>query len=184
MKTTYLFDKIKPAVNLGFFSLLFLMLLGGSSLAQKQQKCGDLEIFNARQLYERGRFQETVDQLKACQKRKFEKKEQRIEAHRWLALSYIALDYPELAEVEIFALVKLDHFYRPESTDPELFKTLVAQERKKYREQRRSIFRNWRFLAIGGAVLTTGAILGVTTLSPGDDGGGTKSSLPDPPVLP
>ncbi len=166
--------------------LFIVLILGSSALqAQKKEKCGDLELFTARKSYERGRFQETVDQLKSCQKRGFIKKAQRVEAHRLLALSYIALDYPELAEAEVFALVKLDRFYRPESTDPEVFKTLVKKERKNFREGRRSIFRNWRFLAASGAVLTAGAVLGVSALSSGNGGPGPGTPLlPDPPALP
>ena len=99
-------------------SILFLIVLipAITGRANAQALCDDARLQDAASAYEYGRFPATLNWLKPCMPNGFSGRDQRMEAYRLLALSYISVDSLQQARVWARQLVKTNARYRP---DPE-----------------------------------------------------------------
>ncbi len=88
------------------------------------QDCSDVTLGEARKLYELGKFPEVVTKLESCLKSGFNEK-QKVEAHRLLAFSYLAIDSVTPAYNETAQILRLNPFYEANLFDPPAFISLV-----------------------------------------------------------
>jgi hypothetical protein len=117
--------------------IFLLFLISGTwVLAQDQQptlNCPQ-SLRTARSTYDQGRLHEVTQYLTGCLERPEDAngftETERIEAYRMLTLTYIYLEEPDKADLEMINLLSTDHFYAidPE-VDPIEFKNLYRKFR-------------------------------------------------------
>jgi len=107
------------------FLPLFLLCFGlafQNAVAQTASCAQTLRL--ARSTYEQGRLHELPDLLKSCLNGGFTKQE-KVEAYKLLALSYIYLEEPEKADEAMLNLLQTDHYFEiNEAVDPAEFVAL------------------------------------------------------------
>ena len=105
---------------------LFITLLCCCSIFQKvtaQENCGLATIAEAENLYNIGRFNESIEQLNNClSKEKGFGYEEKVQAYRLLAMSFLALDSMNAADDNIRQLLILKDDFTADSRDPERFR--------------------------------------------------------------
>lgn len=107
-----------------FLPLLFLCvsLIFQNAVAQTTSCAQTLRL--ARSTYEQGRLHELPDLLKTCLNNGFTQQE-RVEAYKFLTLSYIYLEEPEKADEAMLNLLQTDHYFEiNEAVDPAEFVAL------------------------------------------------------------
>lgn len=107
-----------------FLPLLLLCfgLVFQNAVAQSTSCAQTLRL--ARSTYEQGRLHELPDLLKACLNNGFTQQE-KVEAYKFLALSYIYLEEPEKADEAMLNLLQTDHYFEiNEAVDPAEFVAL------------------------------------------------------------
>jgi len=102
---------------------LYLLVCFGlhaqNTLAQTTSCAQTLRL--ARSTYDQGRLHELPELLKNCLENGFTKQE-RVEAYKFLALSYTYLEEPEKADEAMLKLLQTDHFFEAnEAVDPAEF---------------------------------------------------------------
>lgn len=112
---------------------LYLLVCFGlsaqSTLAQTTSCAQTLRL--ARSTYDQGRLHELPELLKTCLDNGFTKQE-KVEAYKFLALSYIYLEEPEKADEVMLKLLQTDHFFEiNEAVDPAEFVALYKTFRSK-----------------------------------------------------
>lgn len=114
----------------GYKLALLLGLLIGSSFAQAQ-KCNDLTVRKADQLYRNGNFEEAKNLLNEClNSGGFENDEENFSAHKILANIYLLTDYFVQAEKQVSSLLQYNPAYSPNKIDESLqFIELVSKLR-------------------------------------------------------
>ncbi len=106
------------------FPLIFLLLFLLPAARAYSQECDDVTLGEARKLYELGKFPEVVSKLQDCLENGFNQK-QKIEAHRLLAFSYLAVDSAALAYRHTMRILQLSPSYEANLFDPPSFIDLV-----------------------------------------------------------
>ncbi len=105
---------------------LVITLLCCCSFFQKataQENCGLATIAEAENLYNIGRFNESIEQLNNClSKEKGFGYEEKVQAYRLLAMSFLALDSMNAADDNIRQLLILKDDFTADSRDPERFR--------------------------------------------------------------
>lgn len=106
--------------------LLLLILLNVVAATPLQaQNCDEVTLTEARKRYEMGKFSEVMSALKTCTQRGFNEK-QKIEAHRLMALAWLASDSIDEATQETARLLQINPLYEPNLFDPPAFIRLVS----------------------------------------------------------
>ena len=106
-----------------FRILLITALLVPGILAA--QPCSDVTLNDARKNYENGKFSDVIEMLQPCVNKGFHEK-QKVEAHRLLAMTYLAIDSTYLAAKETGMLLLINPTYEANLFDPPAFIKLVA----------------------------------------------------------
>ncbi|MCX6280525.1 MAG: TonB-dependent receptor [Bacteroidetes bacterium] len=117
--------KILIAPGLCFRLLLFTSLIIGF-MPVRAQDCSDLTLDMAVKNYKNGKFQDVIGQLQNCLRKGFNEK-QKIEAHKLLAMTYIAVDSIENATAEVRYLLQINPNYEVNLFDPPSFNNLVNE---------------------------------------------------------
>lgn len=112
---------------------LYLLVCFGlhaqNTLAQTTSCAQTLRL--ARSTYDQGRLHELPDLLKNCLENGFTKAE-KVEAYKFLALSYTYLEEPDQADAAMLNLLRTDHFFEVnEAVDPAEFIALYKTFRSK-----------------------------------------------------
>lgn len=112
--------------NQKLFKYIFLIsFLSIQFFAQSQTNCGSASINSSQINYNIGRFNETIEQLNSCLNNKGFNQEEKNQAIKLLAMSYLAIDSIAKAEEQINELLFLDNLFEPLYSDPERFKREV-----------------------------------------------------------
>ena len=93
--------------------------------SQAQTNCGSASINSSRISYNVGLFKETIDQLNYCLSNNGFSTEEKINAHRLIAMSYLAMDSIDKADASINQILYLNNLFEPDYIDPERFKIEV-----------------------------------------------------------
>lgn len=104
-------------------SFVGLLLLQFSEL-QAQKVCGEQALKQADRQYQSGSFEEVESTLLPCLTTGFTDQE-KVQAYRLLALSYIANDFPDKANKAVADLLKINASFEPSFFDPEEFSNMV-----------------------------------------------------------
>ena len=104
-----------------FFLVLIISLMDFKAYSQE---CNDVTLGEARNLYELGKFPEVVSKLKYCLENGFNQK-QKVEAHRLLACSYLAVDSVASAFQQTIHILQINPSYEANLFDPPSFVELV-----------------------------------------------------------
>lgn len=88
------------------------------------QDCSDVTLNDSRKAYELGKFTEVTRMLSQCVSKGFNEK-QKIEAHRIMAMSYLALDSLQQASSEVISILQINPVYEANLFDPPPFINLV-----------------------------------------------------------
>ncbi len=148
------------------FGLTGLPALGQVGATPAQSNCKD----RAEREYEAGQISQAITALEVCWP-SLDKKTDRLQALRLLALSYIEDGQPDLAERPVVLLLKEDRGYRPDSlNNPVYFRNLVDELRPPPWYKKKWV------LGLSGAI--AGGVIGYLVLRPGD------APLPEPTVWP
>ena len=108
------------------FRYIFLItFLTSQFYAKSQSNCGSATINSSQIEYNIGHFKETIEQLNFCIKNKGFNQDEKIEAYKLLAMSYLAIDSIKNAEEVIYELLFLNNQFELKFTDPERFKKEV-----------------------------------------------------------
>lgn len=102
------------------FALMLILVPG----VLQGQDCSDVTLNDARKAYDIGKFSEMTRLLSPCLKHGFSEK-QRIEAHRLLAMSYLATDSSDKAAIETSNILQINPTYEANLFDPPAFIRLV-----------------------------------------------------------
>ena len=108
--------------------LLFPLMSKALSGALYAQNCDDLTLGDARKLYEMGQFHQVFELLTPCLKEGFTG-QQRVEAHRLMAFSYLAIDSLDAAYNETIRILQINSAYQPTLFDPPAFIEMVREIR-------------------------------------------------------
>ncbi len=108
--------------------ILFLLTFTTLSSALHAQRCNDITLGEARNLYELGQFQQVFDLLEPCIREGFTS-QQRVEALRMMAFSYLAVDSLSLAQNQASRILQINPAYQPTLFDPPAFIEMVRQMR-------------------------------------------------------
>lgn len=110
----------------------FLLLVVLPALANAQS-CASA-VAESEGLYSIGRFHETIERLQPCLNAKGSLSyNERIQAYRLLAMSYLAMDSVATADEQITKLLQLKDNFEPDARDPERFRNQVARIRSQQR---------------------------------------------------
>ena len=109
-----------------FKVILILMMLLISNFPARAQGCSDVTLEDARKFYEMGRFPEVISTLRPCLASGFNDK-QKIEAHRLLAFTHLAIDSIAAAYGEAARIFRLNPNYEANLFDPPAFIDMVNQ---------------------------------------------------------
>ncbi len=118
---THLSFSYKPIRNIACLFALMLTLVPG--LLQGQD-CSDVTLNDARKAYDIGKFSEMTRLLSPCIKHGFSEK-QRVEAHRLLAMAYLATDSTNKAAIETSNILQINPTYEANLFDPPAFIRMV-----------------------------------------------------------
>ena len=108
------------------FSLILMTFLFFGFMPLQAQDCSDLTLDMAVKNYKNGKFQDVIGQLQNCLRKGFNEK-QKIEAHKLLAMTYIAVDSIENATSEVRFLLQINPNYEVNLFDPPSFNNLVNE---------------------------------------------------------
>jgi len=108
------------------FRLLLFTVLIFDFMPLHAQDCSDLTLDVAVKNYKNGKFQDVISQLQNCLRKGFNEK-QKIEAHKLLAMTYIAVDSIENATSEVRYLLQINPNYEVNLFDPPSFNNLVNE---------------------------------------------------------
>ena len=111
---------------LTFFIWAFLWTSNG---LLGQDNCGTSTITDAEKLYLIGQFENTLNSLNGCLEREGFNTEQKENAYRLLAWTYIAIDSTLEARNAVKELLNLNPSYSIRSYDPLLFRNMVYEIR-------------------------------------------------------
>jgi hypothetical protein len=162
---------------LTFFILssVLLFTLKNSQIYAQESYTDTLKY--AQEKYDQGYFHQVIKMLgSSISEKKFKEPEDRDEAYKFLALAYLALDYPREAEQTVKKLLKQNKKYEPDTPmDPE-FQRLV----KKIKEEQEleKVKLTLKFWIIGGSAV---AIVTYFLLKPEKK---EQEELPMPPDHP
>ncbi|MES2004849.1 MAG: TonB-dependent receptor plug domain-containing protein [Bacteroidota bacterium] len=108
------------------FKKIFLAVLVAfvTANASAQQVCGEQALKLADKFYQAGNFELVDSTLSPCLANGFSDQE-KVQAYRLLALSYIANDFPEKAQLAVENLLKVNAGFEASFFDPEQFANLV-----------------------------------------------------------
>jgi len=109
-------------------SLFFLLASTALSNVLYAQRCDEITLGEARNLYEHGLFLKVFDLLSPCLEEGFTG-QQRVEAHRLMAFSYLAIDSLNAANEETMQILQINPAYQPTLFDPPAFAEMVRQIR-------------------------------------------------------
>jgi len=115
---------IRKPLYRSIFLFGFIHTLLAISLLHAQE-CGDIALTDARKFYEIGQFDRVFTTLEPCISSGFSDK-QRVQAYRYLAMSYLALDSNDVALANVGRLLKIEPNFEPDLFDPPLFIELVT----------------------------------------------------------
>ncbi|RYD57997.1 MAG: hypothetical protein EOP56_06915 [Sphingobacteriales bacterium] len=111
------------------YSCCFLLMQASVANAQTAQPCGPATVAEAEELYGLGRFRESVGNLQSCLQSKGWGYNDRIQAYRLLAMSYLAMDSVGKADENIVKLLQIKDNFEADSRDPMRFRTELAKIR-------------------------------------------------------
>ena len=159
------------------YTLLLVLCYGALTAtpaqAQAQAACDRTLLEQANRVYELDFFSEAIDQLLHCLPRGFPLVEQRVQAHRIVALAYYELGDEASAEQWIRSLMKeINPRFQASPDDPLFFRTRVTDFSKRWHQRR------WIRL---GAVGLAGGITGFFLMLGREQ---SAQPLPDFPGVP
>jgi outer membrane receptor for ferrienterochelin and colicins len=96
--------------------------------AGAQEPC-DIALIEAQKLYQNGNFSRVLERLEACSSQGGASRNERLEARRLEAMTYIALDREEEAAAAVVALLRLKANFEATLRDPPQFVRLVEDGR-------------------------------------------------------
>jgi hypothetical protein len=125
--------------RLAYLGVVVFLISGASAWAQEVQdqqvklNCAQ-SLRTARSTYDQGRLHEVTQWLTGCLENPEDANgftdAERIEAYRMLTLTYIYLEEPQKADIEMINLLSTDHFYTiDDEVDPIEFKNLYKKFR-------------------------------------------------------
>jgi len=103
---------------------LFISLQSSAQLI-----CATNSIAEAEAFYNIGRFRECINILQNCMAKNSFAYSEKLDAHRLLSMSYLAIDSVERAESNIQQLLQIRDDYSADTRDPERFKTTLEKVR-------------------------------------------------------
>lgn len=110
------------------FCLLFVFMSSAMPGTLHSERCDEVTLGEARNLYELGQFQQVFDLLSPCLKEGFTS-QQRVEALRLMAFSYLAIDSLDAAYDQTMQILQINPAYQPSLFDPPGFIEQVRQIR-------------------------------------------------------
>lgn len=117
-----------------YLLILLLIIFSLSNKVAAQENCGLATIAEAENLYNIGRFNESIDRLNFClNKEKGFGYEEKVQAYRLLAMSFLAIDSINAAEENIRQLLILKDDFTADSRDPERFRYQLNKVRSAQR---------------------------------------------------
>lgn len=146
---------------------LFLASMVVCSGVQAQKDCEGM-LSRARVDYHLGRFNETINSIAShydCLQGDTLSNGQKIEAYKFLAVSYIVLDYPDSAQERVDSLLEIDPEYKPAPDEnlPLVFKQMLADTSRRVRAYKS---RALAFIREGDHDSARGAIIMIFQLDP------------------
>lgn len=124
------------------FLVVCCLLLGFHGHAQQDSlssspeshECGSRQIVVAGNQYDLGQFNECISQLKECiSNNGFPEYSEKVQAYRYIALCYLALDSVQEADKAIVRLITLNDNYETDLRDPERFRIRLTSIRQRLR---------------------------------------------------
>ncbi len=112
------------------FCLLFIL---NSIVTAAQDDCGSNSLNQAESYYDIGRFNEAISAVQACLDKKAFNYNEKIQAYRLLAMSYLAVDSSVNADANIEKLLMLKDNFEADVRDPDRFRLQVLYIRQQLR---------------------------------------------------
>jgi len=106
--------------------ILIVLLLSLTGPILFAQDCDDATLNEAQKKYEAGNFTNVIELLSPCLRKGFND-EQRVQAHKLFALTYLALDSAELAISESRNLLKIKSNFETSLFDPPEFVKIIKE---------------------------------------------------------
>ena len=192
---------IKSLVFILIAGLLFSPMPGVISPVFAQGKC-TLELNDAEEKYNTGRFDEAIESITKCLNKSGITEDEKMRAYRLLGLAYIAKDYLEDAKTAVQKLLDMVPNYQSDPVqDPPPFTKMVEEVKEQKEtdkekpipkvtrvttsEEEKGSNKKWYY--IGGGVLAAGVIVGIIAAGGGDGNGNgpePPQTLPGPPSVP
>ncbi len=107
-----------------FLIVLFISISIPEASLLAQRNCGDFTLNEAREFYEVGRFSEVIKTLSPCLERGFTEN-QKVQAYRFLSMTYLALDSLKSANDAAGLLIKINPVFEPSLFDPPPFIAMI-----------------------------------------------------------
>jgi outer membrane receptor for ferrienterochelin and colicins len=114
-----------PVKILRFF-LTFIVCCLIYTINASSQECGDVALADARKFYEIGQFDRVFSTLEPCIDNNGLNDKQKVQAYRYLAMSFLALDSNDIALASVGKLLKIEPNFEPDLFDPVRFIELVT----------------------------------------------------------
>ena len=113
-------------VNMLRFFLTFIVCCLIHTINASSQECGDVALADARKFYEIGQFDRVFSTLEPCIDNNGLNDKQKVQAYRYLAMSFLALDSNDIALASVGKLLKIEPNFEPDLFDPVRFIELVT----------------------------------------------------------
>lgn len=114
------------SINVRYYFLALLICCGMIHYTSQAQECGDVALADARKFYEIGQFDRVFSTLEPCIENNGLNEKQKVQAYRYLAMSFLALDSNDIALASVGKLLKIEPNFEPDLFDPVRFIELVA----------------------------------------------------------
>lgn len=113
-------------IRLVFIPIFFIQI----SLFGQAPSCGPISIESAESLYNLGKFDNCIQLLNDCLSKNGFEYSEKIQAYRFMTMSYLAIDSVEEADKVISQLLSLQDNFEPLSNDPYRFRVEVIFQRQ------------------------------------------------------
>ena len=113
-------------VGLVFIPIFFIQI----SIFGQAPSCGPISIESAESLYNLGKFDNCIQLLNDCLSKNGFEYSEKIQAYRFMTMSYLAIDSVDKADKMIVQLLSLQDNFEPLSNDPYRFRIEVIFQRQ------------------------------------------------------
>ena len=173
-----------------FLAMLFAPAFVAPAAQVHAQSACESELAEADEHYTFGRFDEAVDLLRRCVRKRDASSLDRQRAYRLIALSYIGKDDTRRARDNVRELLQVNPAYRSDpDQDPPPFIEMIRSVRQEMTGQpadtpsgeRKGGISKW--VLIGGGAALAGVVAVLAAAGGGDDGGNGEPPPPEPTTL-